>query len=102
MEIERLLNEHDIYHKRQHRFENCKNELQLPFDFFLPLLNICIEYDGVQHFKPVEYFGGEKKFETVKINDKIKNEFCRKNNIRLIRVKYDENITERLMMENVL
>lgn len=35
----------------------------LPFDFYLPYYNTCIEYDGVQHFKPIDYFGGEKEFE---------------------------------------
>lgn len=57
---------------------------------------MCIEFDGIQHFEPVEYFGGEKTFLRTIECDKIKNEYCSKNNIRLIRIKYDEDINEKL------
>jgi len=48
----------DIEYIKQKRFEKCRNKLPLPFDFYLPNENICIEYDGIQHFKPIDYFGG--------------------------------------------
>jgi hypothetical protein len=57
--------------------------------------NIYFFY-GEQHFKPMGYFGGEKKLLYTQQNDKIKNEYCKNNNIRLIRIKYDENIEEKL------
>ena len=41
----------------------------LPFDFYLPHLNICIEYDGEQHFKFSNYFGGMEKFEKTKTSN---------------------------------
>ena len=49
-----------------------------------------IEFDGEQHFKPVEHLGGEKHYNNTVINDEIKNEFCRKNNILLLRVPFYE------------
>lgn len=58
------------------------------FDFYVPVINTCIEYDGLQHFEPIEYFGGEKAFEYMKKNDEIKNMFCKENNIGLIRIPY--------------
>lgn len=51
-------------------------------------MNICIEYDGEQHFNINEYFGGEKEFNNIKQNDEIKNKYCIENNINLIRIPY--------------
>jgi hypothetical protein len=54
-------------------------------------LNICIEFDGEQHFKPCGWFGSESpqlKLQRTKKNDKIKNNFCKKNNVKLIRIPY--------------
>jgi very-short-patch-repair endonuclease len=58
------------------------------FDFYLVDLHICLEYDGIQHFKPISKFGGEMSFQNVRINDKLKDEYCKSNNIRLIRIPY--------------
>lgn len=56
-------------------------------------MNICIEYDGEQHFHSVEFFGGNDRFLKVKKNDEIKNSYCKQNGIRLIRVRYDDDIS---------
>ena len=71
-------------------FKECKNIFPLPFDFYIPHKDICIEYDGEQHYKPIEYFGGVKKFKRLKRNDNIKNKYCKENNIKLIRIKYSQ------------
>ncbi len=76
----------------QKKFSNCKVVKLLPFDFYLPDYNVCIEYDGIQHFKPIEKFGGEKGFlERIKY-DNIKNKFCETNKIKLIRISYLDNV----------
>ena len=62
--------------------------MPLPFDFYLHDYNVCIEYDGIQHFKPIEYFGGEEAFQKRQLNDKIKTEYCIDNHITLIRLPY--------------
>ena len=49
--------------------------------------NACIEYDGEQHYKPIY---GEDSLKLVQRHDKIKDDYCRKNNITLIRVPYWE------------
>ena len=64
----------------------CKYKGRLKFDFYLPDYNICIEFDGEQHFKPVEYWGGEEEFKKRQIKDKIKTSFCTNNDIKLIRI----------------
>ena len=88
--IEIFLKNNNINYIREKRFNDCINKEKLPFDFYLEDLNTCIEFDGLQHFKSIEFFGGDKAFEIRKQNDKIKNEYCLKSNIRLIRISYKE------------
>lgn len=74
----------------QHRFSECKNKKPLPFDFYLPKLNICIEFNGEQHYTPIQFFGGVDKFNLLKTNDEIKYNFCNENKIPLLVIKYDQ------------
>jgi len=89
-EIMRVLEENDIDYITQHTFEGCVGKRSLKFDFYLPDYNMCIEYDGVQHFKPINHFGGYKGFMETKKRDYIKNEYCESNNINLIRIGYQD------------
>jgi hypothetical protein len=84
---------------KQKYFNDCKDIRPLPFDFYLPDYNVCIEYDGIQHFKPIDIFGGEKGFNRVKKTDLIKTNYCLNNDIRLIRVNYNEDVNEKLKNE---
>lgn len=92
-----LLN-NKIEFKQQKRFKECRDKKPLPFDFYIPKYNICIEYDGIQHFKPIKQFGGEYGLVERKRKDEIKNNFCEKNNIKLIRVSYCDNVHEILKL----
>jgi very-short-patch-repair endonuclease len=94
--IENFLFSKNIEYVYQKIFNDCKHKRKLRFDFYLPKHKICIEYDGIQHFKPIEYFGGIKYLDSQQINDKIKNDFCFKENINLIRIKYNEDIKNKL------
>lgn len=85
-----LLDKYKIEYLREYRFDDCKVSYRLPFDFFLPNNNICIEYDGIQHFKPINFFGGEEAMIKLQKYDKIKNEYCLENNIKVIRFKYTD------------
>jgi len=82
------LEQENIKFEREYKFNNCRNKYSLPFDFYLPNSNLLIEYDGIQHFEPRAFFGGEMQFKIQKHNDNIKNEYCKDNNIRLIRIPY--------------
>ena len=94
--IKDFLIQSNITYYQQYKFEGCKNIFQLPFDFYLPDFNICIEYDGIQHFEPREKFGGKKEFEKSINRDKIKNEYCLDNNIKIVRISYKDDIIEKL------
>lgn len=95
--IREFLIKNNITYIQEHTFLNCKNKQLLPFDFYLPDLNICIEYDGIQHFKPIKAFGGQNGFNSTKQNDSIKNNFCSKENINLIRIPYFCEVSDSLM-----
>ena len=77
-EIDNFLSANDIKFIRQYPIN------RLRIDFFLPDYNIAIECQGIQHFKPVDIFGGEEAFTIQKIRDESKKKLCDKNNIRLI------------------
>lgn len=97
--IESLLLENNIIYNKQKTFEGCKYKNKLRFDFYLPKYNICIEFDGIQHFKPIRFFGGKKRFILQKMKDEIKNRYCLDNGIKLIRFNYlqdNEEIKEKL------
>ena len=96
IEINQFLIKNNINYESQKTFDGCVNERSLYFDFYLPNYNTCIEYDGKQHFKAVKYFGGEKGLKIRQERDKIKEDFCKKNNINLIRIKYNESIENNL------
>lgn len=90
--VAKYLSAHHINFVRQKKFKNCRLKHMLPFDFYLPELNMCIEYDGEQHFHPIEYFGGTDKFEYTHYHDLFKNKFCEEHQIKIIRIKYTENV----------
>lgn len=94
--IMEYLNENNIPYMCQKKFDGCKYKTALPFDFYFHDRNLCLEFDGIQHFMSIEGWGGEDEFKLRKKKDKIKNDFCKKNDIKLERIRYDENIEERL------
>lgn len=78
----------------QHRPFFLKSDVggQMSYDVFISGLNIAIEYQGKQHFEPVEFFGGEQAYLRTVERDKIKRELSKKNGIQLIYVNYWEDI----------
>lgn len=74
--------------EEQKSFPGCRYKQSLKFDFYLPNVNSAIEWDGRQHFEPVDYFGGKSALAINKKRDSIKNTFCLRNNIRLYRLPY--------------
>lgn len=88
MEIRKWLELNNINFEKEKTFEDCVNLGRLRFDFYLPDFNICIEFDGLQHFKVIEQFGGIEEFERVKERDRVKNEYCENVGIKLIRINY--------------
>ena len=96
IQIKNYLENKNISFELQKRFDDCINIKTLPFDFYLPNYLLCIEFDGKQHFELIDYFGGEKGLIYRKKNDQIKTDYCKENNINLLRISYKEDIYEKL------
>lgn len=106
--VSEILMRYDIEYTPQQEYDgliglNCGN---LRFDFAIPLFNINIEYDGIGHYEPIDFTGegieiAKEKFKILKHHDKLKNEYCKKHNIKLIRIPYwdFDNIEDILIKE---
>lgn len=88
--VEYCLREMNIDFIPQYRMVGCRHKRPLPFDFFLPLYNAVIEFDGIQHFLPSDAFGGIEEFENQKIRDEIKSDYCAQHGIALIRISHEQ------------
>lgn len=81
----------------QYTFDDCKNPVtkhHLPFDFYIPKYNLCIEYQGQQHYYPVDFTGSltdeekEEQFRQQKYRDKLKYDYCKNKGINLLEIPY--------------
>ena len=70
----------------------------LSYDFYIKQYNLLIEYQGQQHYYPVDVFGGKKQFEVQQEHDKRKKEYAEKHGINLLCIRYDENVEEVLSL----
>lgn len=95
-EISNWLEENNISYKTQYKFENCKDIKPLPFDFYVPIYNTLIEYDGEQHYRAINSWGGEEGLKKRQKHDAIKNKYCENNNITLLRIPYFKNVKNEL------
>ena len=100
--IRNFLTECKIEFEEQKKFDDCKDKLRLPFDFYVPIFNLCIEFDGEGHFKPIKRSKkmtdeqAEENLNYVQRHDKIKNDYCEKNKINLLRLNNLKTVNEEL------
>ena len=64
-------------------------------DLYIPSLSTAIEYQGVQHYLPVEFFGGEEALSQRRDLDRVKKELCEANSVRLIEWPYSVDPTDK-------
>lgn len=88
--VKNVLDLYCINYNREYWFADCRDKYPLPFDFYLPDYNVCIEYQGEQHYKAISQFGGEEELEVRQYHDQIKRNYCNENNISLIEIPYWE------------
>lgn len=115
--IQKLLERYNIDYKNQYSFEDLVSESgrKLRFDFAVfnnNSIKFLIEYDGEQHFRPVNFGGinddrAEEYHKRLKINDELKNIYCKNNNIKIYRIPYTnfnklESITTNILLEESL
>jgi very-short-patch-repair endonuclease len=94
--VMKFLENNNIKYIREYKFQDCKNINYLRFDFYLPDYNLLIEYDGKQHFNSINIWGGLEGLKKRKLNDEIKNKYCKKNGIPLLRISHLEDVDSKL------
>ena len=91
--IKKFLEDCSINFKQQYALPNedlfCSNK-KLFVDFFLPDLNTIIEFNGDQHYRPVEMWGGKEQFEKQQRRDNAVRSYCEDHNITLIEIPYKD------------
>ncbi len=99
IKIENILKKNNTNYKTQYSFEDLKFKKKLHFDFGIlddsNNLLFLLEYNGQQHYEIFDLFHKSIiDFEESKHRDQLKQDYCKKNNIPLYIIKYDENINE--------
>jgi hypothetical protein len=93
-EIEKFLIKNNIKYIREYKFDTCinpKTNKKLPFDFYIPHLNMIVEYQGEQHYKEFKnHFKAAGGLKGIQERDKIKKEFGILNNFIYIEISYKE------------
>jgi len=71
----------------------------LELDIYIPALKLAFEYNGIQHYEWIKFFHKTKKdFEYQQYKDRVKKKLSRMNGITLIIIKYDEDLSEQLVL----
>lgn len=90
-------NEQNLYRLITKYFKNAKYQYKdkwlkgQSLDIFIPDLNVGVEYQGIQHFKPIKYFGGQEKFDYTVKKDKQKFETAQKNGVKIFYFSKEKN-----------
>ena len=102
-EITKLLLKNNIEFATQYTFPDLKDKRVLKFDFAVfenGQLKYLIEYNGKQHYeKPNGSWG--KEYEILQKHDKMKKDYCKKHGLKLITIRYDENISDILPVSTI-
>lgn len=99
--VKKLYKEHRVIY--QHRPLYLKSSIggQMSYDVFISGLNVAIEYQGKQHFEPVDFFGGRESFEKLKKRDREKAIISKQHGVKLVHINYWEEITPELIKSRV-
>lgn len=95
---------HNIAFERQKTFDGCRNQFALRYDFYVPSLNLLVEFDGQQHFEFVKRFHQTReRFDESQKRDQIKTEYAFNNGIELLRIKFsDEKNIEDILESSII
>lgn len=86
--VKEILDKHRMSYEMQKTFEDLRMVGELSYDFYLPKNKILIEYQGVQHYKPNDFFGGEEEFQKQVIRDELKRQYAQENKYQLLEIPY--------------
>lgn len=87
-QVEKVLKENNIGYVTQKTFRDLKDLNYLSYDFYLEEYNILIEYQGIQHYEPIEFFGGKSQYTNQLYHDSLKEKYALNKGYRLITIPY--------------
>ncbi|CAH6421759.1 Hypothetical protein KVN_LOCUS445 [uncultured virus] len=99
--IKEYLDKNNIPYELEYKFNDCKDKRELPFDFYVNN-QFLIEFDGKQHFKPIDYFGGIDAYTSLINRDFIKTSYCIYKKIPLLRISFLEFKIINQLVENFI
>ena len=99
--IKKLYKKYKIEPQYRPSFLVSSNGGQMSYDCCIPELNLAFEYQGKQHFEPIDFFGGEEKFKEQVKRDKEKLKLSNDNGVKLIYINYNEDLTEDLIKRKI-
>lgn len=96
-QVQDYLDSYKVNYKYGYIIPDLVYKKNLHFDFWLPQYKLAIEYDGQQHFYPVQFGGmseeqANQEYKDGRLRDSMKDVYCKENNIKLIRIKYDQDV----------
>lgn len=94
--IIKILDKLGINYDYQKTFDDLKDDRLLSYDFYIPSQSILIEYQGKQHYQPIDYFGGDDKFKNQQNHDKMKLDYAKNNGYNLIAIPYTEDTLSKI------
>jgi very-short-patch-repair endonuclease len=100
--IEAFLLKNKIIYKKEKVFDDLKHVNKLRFDFYLPEHNMCIEYNGKQHYEEKEYFDGDVYLKKQIHLDKLKREWCIANDVTLLVIPYTHTTAIEDILNDIL
>ena len=101
-EVSSLLKENGIIFEKEKTFPWLKDKNKLRIDFYLPDYNVAIECQGIQHFEPVEYFGGDLSYEEQKAKDLYKIEKLSEKKVTLLYYSHYFQVLSLPSLKNVM
>lgn|SRR5574344_1245565 len=98
------LSKHNIDFDIHRTFDGLRgvNNGLLNYDFYISSWNMLIEFQGIQHYQPVEYFGGKESFLTQQEHDKRKRDYAKQNGIILLEIRFDQKNEISDILSNVM
>ena len=97
----KIYKEHKVIYQHRPFFLHTAKGGQMSYDIFISGLNIAIEYQGKQHFEPIDFFGGEEGYKKTVERDKLKRKLSEENGIKLVYINYWEDVTIDLIKERI-
>lgn len=94
--IRLFLSRQDIIFQPQATFPGLTWEKPLKYDFYLPGHKMLIEFQGIQHYEPVDLFGGKESFKLQCLKDNVKRQYAKKAGLKLIEISYKHNTYQKI------